>query len=190
MGSSPTKVPPAEASGDPSPVQEKTVAKITSSPEGAAGYGISGNRIQKKSPKELKRARTAEDIHILDATKEGNVGRFINVRGRKQTKMSFFLFFCPKMKSGGLGNMCVTFLIVSKTYSTAAIQTSSSKTSSQTPMTQPSRSSPSSPKGEEEVDEAGCVSAAQPGFFSECFFFLSSPQCCEGRYGADLEVLR
>lgn len=77
--SSPTKAPSVEASGDPSAVQENTVAKATKSLEGSAGHGINGNRMQKKSLKELKRARMAEDVHILDASKEGNVGRFINV---------------------------------------------------------------------------------------------------------------
>lgn len=79
MESSPIKVPPTEASGDPSPDQEKTVGRTTSSPEEAAGHGINGNRIPKKGPKELKRGKTVEDVHILDASKEGNVGRFINV---------------------------------------------------------------------------------------------------------------
>lgn len=145
MGSSPTKAPSAEASGDPSPVQEKTVAKTTSSPERAACHSINANRLQRKSTKELKRAKMAEDVHILDASKEGNVGRFINVRGREHRLKC--LFFCPKMKSGELQILCLTFLFVSMTYSTAATQTSSSKTSSQTPMTLPSRSSPSSPTG-------------------------------------------
>lgn len=88
----PTKAPSTEASGDPSPVQEKNVAKTTSSPEGAAGPGINGNRIRKKSPKVLKRVKTAEDVYILDASKEGNVGRFINVSRREhRLKCRFFL---------------------------------------------------------------------------------------------------
>lgn len=90
--------------------------------------------------------------------------------------------------SGELGNMCGIFSIVSLTYSTAATQTSSYKTSSQTPMTLPSRSSPSSPTGEEEMDESGCGAAAQPGFFSECCF-LPRLQGREGRYRADLDDL-
>lgn len=65
------------------------------------------------------------------------------------------------------------FFIVVLTYSTAATQTSSSKTSSQTHMTLLSRSLPSSLTGEEKFDQADCVAATQPGFFSECFFFLA-----------------
>lgn len=87
--SSPTKVLPADAPGSPSLVQEKTAVKTTSTPEGAVVHVINGNSTQKKSPKVLKRAKTVEDIHILDASKEGNVGRFINVKGHKQK-----VFFC------------------------------------------------------------------------------------------------
>lgn len=98
--SSQTKVPPAEASGGPSPVQEKTVVKTTSSSIGAAGHGINGNSMQKKSPKELKRAIMAEDVHILDSSKEGNVGRFINVKGRKQRLK--YIFYVLKQSQANL----------------------------------------------------------------------------------------
>lgn len=90
MESLPTKAPSAEASGDRSPAQEKTVMKTAGSPKGAADHGINGSRIQKKSPKGLKRPKTAEDVHILDASKEGNVGRFINVRGREHRQKLLF----------------------------------------------------------------------------------------------------
>lgn len=83
MESLPTKGPSAEASGDRSSTLEKTVMETTGSPKRAAGHDINGSRIQKKSPKGLKRPKTAEDVNILDASKEGNVGRFINVRGQE-----------------------------------------------------------------------------------------------------------
>lgn len=91
MESLPTKAPSAEASGDRSPPQDKSVMKTTGSPTGVADPDINGSRIQKKSPKGLKRPKTAEDVHILDASKEGNVGRFINVRRQEnRQKMLFY----------------------------------------------------------------------------------------------------
>lgn len=54
------------------------------------------------------------------------------------------------------GEHTLTFDLVSAPYSTAASQTCSSRTSSQTPTTPPSPSSPSSPTGEEdEEDDTG-----------------------------------
>lgn len=149
--------------------------KTTGSPKGAADHGINGSRIQKKSPKGLKRPKTAEDVHILDASKEGNVGRFINVRGREhRQKLLFLCYQCLEMNSGLLEDVC-NFLIVSLTYSTAATQTSFFRTSSQTPMTLPSPSSPSSPTGEEEEDDACCVAVTQPVLFLKVVFFSVSP---------------
>lgn len=60
----------------------------TVSPEvaaaGVAGavYSVNGAELEKKSQKSLKRAMKVEDVNFLDASKEGNVSRFINVRGR------------------------------------------------------------------------------------------------------------
>lgn len=78
------------------------------------------------------------------------------------------------MNSGLLEDVC-NFLIVSLTYSTAATQTSFFRTSSQTPMTLPSPSSPSSPTGEEEEDDACCVAVTQPVLFLKVVFFSVSP---------------
>lgn len=77
----PPQSPSAEASGDGSPAQERTVVKTTGNPEGVAVHGVSGNKTEKKSSKGLKRVMKADNVHVLDASKEGNVGRFINVRG-------------------------------------------------------------------------------------------------------------
>lgn len=41
---------------------------------------VSGSKTEKRGPKSLKRAMVVEDLSILDASKEGNVSRFINVR--------------------------------------------------------------------------------------------------------------
>lgn len=78
------------------------------------------------------------------------------------------------MNSGLLEDVC-NFLIVSLTYSTAATQTSFFRTSSQTPMTLPSPSSPSSPTGEEEEDDACCVAVTQPVLFLKVVFFSVFP---------------
>lgn len=50
----------------------------TTNPEAAVVHGINGT--ETKSQKSLKRAMKVEDVNFLDASKEGNVGRFINVR--------------------------------------------------------------------------------------------------------------
>lgn len=81
MAGPPPQSPSAEASGDGSPVQERTVVKTTGNPKGAAVHDVNGNKTEKKNSKGLKRAMKADDVHVLDASKEGNVGRFINVRG-------------------------------------------------------------------------------------------------------------
>uniref|UniRef100_A0A3Q4BET6 Histone-lysine N-methyltransferase SETDB2 n=1 Tax=Mola mola TaxID=94237 RepID=A0A3Q4BET6_MOLML len=67
--------PASPASGDETAAQEKTAAATESSPEAAAVHGVNGAKTERKR---LKRAMTVEDINFLDASKEGNVGRFIN----------------------------------------------------------------------------------------------------------------
>lgn len=71
--------PASPASGDETAAQEKTAAATASSPEAAAVHGVNGTKTERKR---LKRAMTVEDVNFLDASKEGNVGRFINVRAR------------------------------------------------------------------------------------------------------------
>ncbi|XP_036946699.1 histone-lysine N-methyltransferase SETDB2 isoform X2 [Acanthopagrus latus] len=68
--------PSAGGSGDQSPAQAVTVAMTTTNPEAAVVHGINGT--ETKSQKSLKRAMKVEDVNFLDASKEGNVGRFIN----------------------------------------------------------------------------------------------------------------
>lgn len=55
----------AAASGDPA--SDQTTAR-------------NGGKVEKRNLKGLKRAMTDQDVSILDARKEGNVGRFFNVR--------------------------------------------------------------------------------------------------------------
>lgn len=74
--------PSAGASGDQTPSQEKTVATTTTIPKLAAVHGVNGTGTETQSPKSLKRPMKVEDVNFLDASKEGNVSRFINVRGR------------------------------------------------------------------------------------------------------------
>lgn len=74
--------PSAGASDDQTPAQEKMVATTTTSPKLAAVHGVNGTGTETKSLKSLKRPMKVEDINFLDASKEGNVSRFINVRGR------------------------------------------------------------------------------------------------------------
>lgn len=82
-GPEPPSSPPAE-SGDRPPALEKKVAVTTGGPEEAAAAapalsavpGVNGGEM--KSHKSLKRAMEAEDVYFLDASKEGNVSRFIN----------------------------------------------------------------------------------------------------------------
>ncbi len=55
----------------------------TASPEEAATAAAAArsvNGTETKSRKSLKRAMKVEDVNFLDASKEGNVSRFINVR--------------------------------------------------------------------------------------------------------------
>lgn len=73
--------PSAGGSGDQSPAQEETVAMTTTNPEEAV-RGVNGT--ETKSQKSLKRSMKVEDVNFLDASKEGNVGRFINVRRFKE----------------------------------------------------------------------------------------------------------
>ncbi|XP_044200292.1 histone-lysine N-methyltransferase SETDB2 [Thunnus albacares] len=62
------------AAGDQPQAQEK-VSMTTGSPE-AAVRGVNGT--ERESPRSLKRAMKVEDVYMLDASKEGNVSRFIN----------------------------------------------------------------------------------------------------------------
>lgn len=64
--------------------------KTTGNPKEAAVHGVNGNKTEKKCSKGLKRAMKADDVHVLDASKEGNVGRFINVRGRNTDSLVFY----------------------------------------------------------------------------------------------------
>lgn len=86
----PPQSPSAEASGDGSSAQERTVVKTTGNPKVAAVHGINGNKPEKKSSKGLKRAMKVDNVHVLDASKEGNVGRFINVRGQNTDYLVFY----------------------------------------------------------------------------------------------------
>ncbi|CAJ1086872.1 histone-lysine N-methyltransferase SETDB2-like isoform X1 [Xyrichtys novacula] len=54
--------------------QKKGVTKTTSSPKKAGGV----NGAEEKSGRSLKRELQVEDVNFLDASKEGNVGRFFN----------------------------------------------------------------------------------------------------------------
>uniref|UniRef100_A0A8P4GQN8 Histone-lysine N-methyltransferase SETDB2 n=1 Tax=Dicentrarchus labrax TaxID=13489 RepID=A0A8P4GQN8_DICLA len=65
--------PSPPAAGSPTPAQERTVAPTTASPK-AAACGVNG--AETKSQRSLKRAM--KDVNFLDASKEGNVSRFIN----------------------------------------------------------------------------------------------------------------
>uniref|UniRef100_UPI0037E84D97 histone-lysine N-methyltransferase SETDB2 isoform X2 n=1 Tax=Semicossyphus pulcher TaxID=241346 RepID=UPI0037E84D97 len=64
----------AEASCDPPTAQEKTVTMTTGCPREADDV----NGTARKSGRSLKRAMKVEDVNFLDASKEGNVSRFIN----------------------------------------------------------------------------------------------------------------
>lgn len=57
--------------------QEMVVALATVS------SGTNGSEVEQEAQKSSKRtaADSAEDVYLLDASKEGNVGRFINVCG-------------------------------------------------------------------------------------------------------------
>lgn len=82
-----------------------------------------------------------EDVIFVDASKEGNVSRFINVSRRQ-----FVVVLIGMINQ----NADPRFFLSLALCSTAANQTCSSRTSSPTPTTPPSPSSPSSPTGEEE----------------------------------------
>ncbi|XP_040887897.1 histone-lysine N-methyltransferase SETDB2 [Toxotes jaculatrix] len=67
------------AAGDQS--QEKKVAVTSASPMAASvvtGHSVSGTRTETNKQRSLKRAAKVEDVYLLDASKEGNVSRFIN----------------------------------------------------------------------------------------------------------------
>lgn len=66
--------PSAAGSCDQPPAQEKTVAITTTYPKVVLVHGVNGT--ETKSQKSFKRAM--KDIYVLDASKEGNVSRFIN----------------------------------------------------------------------------------------------------------------
>ncbi|XP_041822283.1 histone-lysine N-methyltransferase SETDB2 isoform X2 [Chelmon rostratus] len=66
--------PSAGGSGDQSPAQDKTVTLATA----AVIHGMNGAKAETKSKGSLKREMKVEDMNFLDASKEGNVGRFIN----------------------------------------------------------------------------------------------------------------
>ncbi|XP_044043480.1 histone-lysine N-methyltransferase SETDB2 isoform X2 [Siniperca chuatsi] len=70
--------PSAGGSGDQSPAQEKKVAVTAAGPEAVAIQSLNGTETETNSQKSLKRAMKVEDVHFLDASKEGNVSRFIN----------------------------------------------------------------------------------------------------------------
>ncbi|CAF95785.1 unnamed protein product [Tetraodon nigroviridis] len=57
-----------------------TPAQTTAGAPRAGVCRPNGCQMEKKNPKTLKRVFTETDVSILDASKEGNVGRFFNVR--------------------------------------------------------------------------------------------------------------
>ncbi len=67
-------------SGDQCPPQEKTVATATARRKVVLVNRVNGSK--SKSQKSLKRAMKVDDVNFVDASKEGNVSRFINVRDR------------------------------------------------------------------------------------------------------------
>ncbi len=67
--------PSAAGSCDQPPAQEKTVAITTTYPRVVLVHGVNGT--ETKSQRSFKRAM--KDFYVLDASKEGNVSRFINV---------------------------------------------------------------------------------------------------------------
>ncbi|XP_023252192.1 histone-lysine N-methyltransferase SETDB2-like isoform X1 [Seriola lalandi dorsalis] len=68
------------SAGDQSQSKEKNDATPTASPAAAAVHSVNGTKMETKERerKSLKRAATVEDVYFLDASKEGNVSRFIN----------------------------------------------------------------------------------------------------------------
>lgn len=63
----------------PSGDQETKVSMTTGGPD--AARSVNGTKME--SLRSLKRAMREEDVYFLDASKEGNVSRFINVRDEK-----------------------------------------------------------------------------------------------------------
>lgn len=76
MGGPQPPSPSAGGSGNQTPAQERKA----STDAAVAVPRVNGTRAEPESPKCLKRAM--KDVNFLDASKEGNVGRFINVSGR------------------------------------------------------------------------------------------------------------
>lgn len=70
--------PSAGVSGDQTPAQEDTTP---TSPKLVTVHGMNGTKMETKDRNSLKRVLNVEEVYVLDASKEGNVGRFINVRG-------------------------------------------------------------------------------------------------------------
>ncbi|XP_039997722.1 histone-lysine N-methyltransferase SETDB2 isoform X1 [Xiphias gladius] len=73
--------PSSPSAGDRSQSQEIKVAVTTASPVAAeaAVHSVSGTETEKNKQKSLKRPAKVEDVYLLDASKEGNVSRFINL---------------------------------------------------------------------------------------------------------------
>lgn len=76
VGAPPPLSPSVGESGGHSPGQDNNVAMTPACPQGVAPqvHGVNGT----ESHKSLKRAMKVDDIYVLDASKEGNVSRFIN----------------------------------------------------------------------------------------------------------------
>lgn len=58
----------------------------------ARSHGVNGNNTEAKEEEEkqsLKRAAPVEDLYLLDASKEGNVSRFINVSDDHREEETF-----------------------------------------------------------------------------------------------------
>ncbi|GAA6227499.1 histone-lysine N-methyltransferase SETDB2-like [Lates japonicus] len=66
--------PSSPSAGDQPRPQEETVATTTAGPV----HGLNGAKAEPNRPRSLKRAVKADDVYVLDASKEGNVSRFIN----------------------------------------------------------------------------------------------------------------
>lgn len=69
--------PSAGVSGDQTPAQEDTTPAI---PKLATVHSMNGTTTKTRARNSLKRALNVEEVYVLDASKEGNVSRFINVR--------------------------------------------------------------------------------------------------------------
>lgn len=149
---------PEPPSGDPPPPLGKDFAMTTETT-------VSGvNRTE--TQRSLKRPMEAEDVYFLDASKEGNVSRFINVRASTNSR-----------RQCGGGDFCLTFDPASAPHSTAAGRTCSSRTSSPTVTTPASPWSPSSPAREQEDVVVAVAVVVGVGFNKR----LSLSQGREGR---------